>query len=274
MSTYFEHGGRRLAYTVFGDGPRTTVLLHGLLLSQKMHKPLARTLAAEGHRVVTMDLLGHGKSDRPRDMSAYSMPFFGEQVIGLLDHLGVDEAVLAGTSLGANATLEAAVLAPERVRGMVVEMPVLDNALLGCAIAFTPLMCALTFGEPVMKGVSWLTRRLPTGGIRGADIVLDTVRQDPGPSAAVLHGLFFGRVAPHKEVRRTIAAPALVIGHDRDPIHPFSDSDALVSELPDARLLRATSLLELRLQPERLTTEIGEFLDHCWKPRRRRRAAA
>ena len=31
---------------------------------------------------------------------------------------------------------------------MVVEMPVLDNALLGCAIAFTPLMVALTFGEP------------------------------------------------------------------------------------------------------------------------------
>jgi pimeloyl-ACP methyl ester carboxylesterase len=270
----FRHEGHRLAYTIHGDGPRTLVLVHGLLLSQKMHGPLARTLAERGHRVVTLDLLGHGKSARPRDMTLYSMNFFGEQMIGLLDHLELDEAILGGTSLGANATLEAAAHAPERVRGMVVEMPVLDNALLGCAIAFTPLMCALTFGEPVMKGVSWLTRRLPTGGVWGADVLLDTVRQDPGPSAAVLHGLFFGRVAPHKEIRRTIAAPALVIGHDRDPVHPFSDSDALVSELPDARLLRATSLLELRLQPERLTTEIGEFLDHCWKPRRRGRAAA
>jgi pimeloyl-ACP methyl ester carboxylesterase len=270
----FTHHGHRLAYTVYGDGPRTCVLLHGLLLSQKMHRPLAKALAARGNRVVTLDLLGHGKSDRPRDMTAYSMEFFGEQVIGLLDHLGVDEAVVAGTSLGANATLEAAVLAPERVRGMVVEMAVLDNALLGCAIAFTPLMCALTFGEPLMKGVSWLTRRLPTGGIWGADVLLDTVRQDPGPSAAVLHGLFFGRVAPHKEVRRTITAPALVIGHDRDPVHPFSDSDALVSELPDARLLRANSLLELRTHPERLTTEIADFLDVCWKPKHRGRAAA
>jgi pimeloyl-ACP methyl ester carboxylesterase len=276
MPSFFEHEGRRLAYTVYGEGPRTTVLLHGLLLSQKMHRPLARALAREGNRVVTLDLLGHGRSDRPRDMSAYSMPFFGEQVIGLLDHLEVDEAVIAGTSLGANATLEAAAAHPERVRGMVVEMPVLDNALLGCAIAFTPLMCALTFGEPVMKGVSWLTRRVPTGRVWGADVLLDTVRQQPGPSAAVLQGLFFGRVAPHREVRKTITAPALVIGHDRDPVHPFSDSDALVSELPDARLLRAESLLELRLTPERLTTEIAEFLDHCWKPRRkagRRRAA-
>jgi pimeloyl-ACP methyl ester carboxylesterase len=277
---HFLHGDHRLAYTVYGAGPRTTVLLHGLLLSQKMHRPLAKTLARRGNRVVTLDLLGHGQSDRPRDMTAYSMPFFGEQIIGLLDHLELDEAVLAGTSLGANATLEAAAAHPERVRGMVLEMPVLDNALLGCAIAFTPLMCALTFGEPVMKGVSWLTRRVPTAGFYGADILLDTVRQQPAPSAAVLQGLFFGRVAPHKEVRKTITAPALVIGHDRDPVHPFSDSDALVSELPDARLLRADSLLELRLSPERLTGEIGEFLDDCWKPRRtagtrtRRRRAA
>jgi pimeloyl-ACP methyl ester carboxylesterase len=276
----FVHEGHRLAYTVYGAGPRTCVLLHGLLLSQRMHRPLAKALARRGNRVITLDLLGHGRSDRPRDMTAYSMPFFGEQVIALLDHLEVDEAVLAGTSLGANASLEAAAAHPDRVRGMVLEMPVLDNALLGCAIAFTPLMCALTFGEPVMKGVSWLSRRVPSGGFWGADILLDTVRQDPGPSAAVLHGLFFGRVAPHRDVRRTIAAPALVIGHDRDPVHPFSDSDALVSELPDARLLRATSLLELRLSPERLTTEIGEFVDECWRPRRkagggaRRRRAA
>src|SRR3954468_6228707 len=274
MPSFFEHEGHRLAYTVHGEGPRTTVLLHGLLLSQKMHRPLARALAREGNRVVTLDLLGHGRSDRPRDMTAYSMPFFGEQVIALLDHLGLDEAVLAGTSLGANATLEAAAAHPDRVRGMVVEMPVLDNALLGCAIAFTPLMCALTFGEPVMKTVSAVTRRIPTGRIWGADVLLDTVRQQPGPSAAVLQGLFFGRVAPHRDIRRTIAAPALVIGHDRDPVHPFSDSDALVSELPDARLLRADSFLELRMTPERLTTEIAEFLDHCWKPRRSARATA
>ncbi|HEY4098408.1 MAG TPA: alpha/beta fold hydrolase, partial [Baekduia sp.] len=71
---HFLHGDHRLAYTVYGAGPRTTVLLHGLLLSQKMHRPLAKTLARRGNRVVTLDLLGHGQSDRPRDMTAYSMP--------------------------------------------------------------------------------------------------------------------------------------------------------------------------------------------------------
>ena len=266
----FRHEGHRLAYTVYGDGPRTCVLVHGLLLSQKMHAKLARTLAERGHRVVTLDLLGHGRSDRPRDMTLYSMSFFGEQMIALLDHLELDEAVLGGTSLGANATLEAAAHAPERVRGMVVEMPVLDNALLACAVAFTPLMVALTFGETAMRALARAARLVPTSrGPLLADVALDTIRQHPAPSAAVLHGLFFGRTAPHKNLRRQLRAPALVIGHHRDPVHPFSDSGALVEELPNARLVEASSILELRLTPERLTAEIGEFLDECWKPRRR-----
>src|SRR3954453_10495389 len=98
----FRHEGRRLAYTEYGGGPRVCVLIHGLLLSQKMHRPLARALAKRGNRVVTLDLLGHGAAGRPRDRAAYSMPFLGEQGHGLLDPLGVDEALVAGTSLGAN----------------------------------------------------------------------------------------------------------------------------------------------------------------------------
>jgi hypothetical protein len=57
----------------------------------------------------------------------------------------------------------------------------------------------------------------------------------------------------------------LVIGHYRDPIHPFSDSDMLVRELPNARLVEASSILELRLTPERLTDEITEFVDECFR---------
>jgi pimeloyl-ACP methyl ester carboxylesterase len=177
-----------------------------------MHAELAKALADRGHRVITLDLLGHGRSDRPPDMWRYSMTTFGAEVIALLDHLGLDEAVVLGTSLGANTALEAAALAPERLRGMVIEMPVLDHALLGCAIAFTPLMLALTVGAPWMRLVSSVTRRIPP--LPGPlDYVLDTVRQRPEPSAAVLQGLFFGRTAPHRSERRTIETPALVIGH-------------------------------------------------------------
>jgi pimeloyl-ACP methyl ester carboxylesterase len=264
---------RRLAYEVYGEGSRVTVLLHGLLLSRRMHEPLARALAERGNRVVTLDLLGHGKSDRPPDMWRYNMGFFAEEVVGLLDHLEVDEAVVGGTSLGANVTLEVAALAPERLRGMVIEMPVLDNALLACAVAFTPLLVALTVGEPAMRALARATRLLPERQLPwAANVVLDTVRQDPAPSAAVLQGLFSGRTAPHRSERRTFTAPTLVIGHRRDPVHPFSDAGLLAEELSNCTLIEASSLLELRVAPERLTNEIADFVEQCWLPRPAQRA--
>ena len=266
---YFDFEGHRLAYREFGEGPRVTLLLHGLLFSQRMHHPLAEHLAERDHRVLTLDLLGHGRSDQPADMSLYSMPFFARQAVALLDHLAVDQAVVGGTSLGANVTLEVAAAAPERVRGMVVEMPVLDHALLGCALAFTPLMVALTFGEPLVRALSRAVRLVPNGRLPFlADIVAEVLQRDPAPSAAVIQGLFFGRTAPHRTERVAFGAPTLVIGHKRDPIHPFSDSDMLVRELPEARLVEAGSIIEMRVAPERLTAEIGRFVAGCWRPQR------
>jgi pimeloyl-ACP methyl ester carboxylesterase len=271
---FFRHDGQRLAYTVYGKGPRTTVLIPALLFSQKLHVRLARTLAAKGNRVVTFDPLGHGASDRPRDMWRYSMPAFGRQTVALLDHLEIEQAVLGGPSLGANVTLEVASLAPERLRGMVIVMPVLDNAIPACAAAFTPLLFALTFGEPVMQAVARGTRAIPRRGVPFVlTLGLDWLSQAPGPSGALLQGIIFGRTAPHRNERRTFDAPTLVIGHRRDPVHPFSDADMLTGELPNARLINADSILELFLRPDRLTEEIAEFVEECWSEETARPAA-
>lgn len=259
----FRFQGHRLAYTEHGEGDRVVVLVHGLLFSQKLMTPLARHLAKRGYRTVTLDLLGHGASDRPPEMWTYSMTAFGASVIALLDHLGVEQAVVGGLSLGANTTLEAAAHAPERVKGLIIEMPVLDHALMGCAVAFTPLLLGLTFGEPVMRVISAIARRVPTTP-GPADLALDLVRQDPRPSAALLQGLFFSRVAPPTEIRRTLTQPALVIGHRRDPVHPFTDVDMLVDEMPGARLVEASSILEMRLSPKRLAGEIVGFLEQVF----------
>jgi pimeloyl-ACP methyl ester carboxylesterase len=155
----------------------------------------------------------------------------------------------------------------------VIEMPVLDNALLWSALAFTPLLAALTFGEPVMKLVGRGARLVPRRLLpHYGNVMLDLIRQEPGPGAAVLQGLFFGRIAPHRNDRRLFETPALVLGHRRDPVHPFSDAGMLAEELPNGRLLEADSLVELRMQPERLTGEIGDFLDEVWTAPRGTRA--
>jgi pimeloyl-ACP methyl ester carboxylesterase len=276
---YFSYEGHKLAYTIHGEGARTTVLMPGLLLSQKMQVRLATDLAGHGNRVVTLDFLGHGDSDRPDDMGRYSMPEFARQAVALLDHLELEHAVVGGTSLGANVTLEVAALAPERLRGMIIEMPVLDKAIPACAAAFTPLLLALTLGEPAMKLLARGARAVPRQFVPFvAELALDWVAQDPGPSGAVLQGILFGRTAPEHGLRKAMQTPALVIGHPRDPVHPFSDADMLAAELPNASLVDANSIIELRTNPRRLTARIGAFLDECWAEEseldRRRRAAS
>jgi hypothetical protein len=61
-----------------------------------------------------------------------------------------------------------------------------------------------------------------------------------------------------------IEQPALVIGHSRDPVHPFSDAGMLIEELPNARLVEADSLVEWRLTPKRLDAELAAFVGEAW----------
>jgi pimeloyl-ACP methyl ester carboxylesterase len=250
-------------------------MVHGVLFAQTMHWPLAEELAARGNRVITVDLLGHGASDRPRELARYTMGEFSQQIEALMDHLELDEAAIMGTSLGTNAALELACRSPERLRGLVLEMPVLEGALVAGALTFTPLLVALMFGEPVINVISRGARAVPRRLLPHlGNVLLDVVRQDPCAGASVLQGLFFGRIAPAASVRRTLETPALVLGHRRDPVHPFSDAGMLASEMPNARLVEANSLVELRVSPERLTQEIAAFLDEVWGSAGKAHAAA
>jgi pimeloyl-ACP methyl ester carboxylesterase len=269
-------GRDRLEYTEYGSGDSWVVLLHGQLMPRRMQQPLARALASEGLHVLTLDLLGHGRSDRPADPLVYSMTAFAEQVVALLDHLGAPQAVVGGTSLGANVSLEVAAIAPERVRGLIIEMPVLDNALEAGILAFAPLLFAARFLPFTVTGMRMATRPIPRGIVPfWAGIVLDTMDQRPDAMAAVVHGLFFGRIAPSSKQRRAITAPALVVGHPADPIHPAADAAMLAEEMPNATFVQARSILEWRVRPDRLNRAAAGFCLDAWKtPRRGRRTGS
>ncbi|NYJ00918.1 pimeloyl-ACP methyl ester carboxylesterase [Nocardioides thalensis] len=267
-----ERGRDRLEYTEYGAGDAWVVLLPGLLMPRRMHDHLARALAGAGAHVVTLDPLGHGRSDKPDDPVAYSVTEFAEQVVALLDHLGAHQAVVGGTSLGANVALEVAAIAPDRVRGLVVEMPVLDNALEVAIVAFAPLLLTARVAPLAVSGLRALTRAVPRGVVPWwVGIGLDTVDHRPGPLAAYVHGLFFGRTAPPLKERSRIAAPMLVVGHPRDPLHPAADAELLAEQLPNATFERAGSILEWRLRPERLDLVATRFVLDCWKHRDNRR---
>ena len=82
----------------------------------------------------------------------------------------------------------------------------------------------------------------------------------------MLEGLLLGETAPPREQRVLIDQPALVVGHPRDPLHPFSDSGMLIEELSQARLIEANSIFEWRTRPQRLNDELAQFLEEVWGP--------
>ena len=82
---------------------------------------------------------------------------------------------------------------------------------------------------------------------------MNTLSNDPTETAAVLHGILAGPIAPTVSQRAAMDIPALVIGHQVDRIHPFHDAEQLARRLPRGQLVQANSVLELRVHPERLT---------------------
>ena len=143
----FEYGGHRLTYDEYGSGEHPIVYLHGLLLDADLNRGIAEALSDRGEWVVLLDLLGHGGSDRPTRAMEYRIDSYADQVVALLDHLGVDRATLGGLSLGANVSLFTAVEHPTRVRGLVLEMPVMEWAVPSAAMAFVPMLLAAHYGR-------------------------------------------------------------------------------------------------------------------------------
>lgn len=263
----FTHEGNRLAYEVHGDGPRVTLLMHGLLLDAGVNRGLARSLAKAGHRVVLLDLLGHGRSDKPRRASAHRMDCYAEQAVAMLDHLELDEAVIGGVSLGADVALMVGDIHPERARGLLIEMPVLEYATPFAALMFVPILLGMHFGGPVARTVTRIIGRLPGSGVEVLDSFKRAASMDPEEITSVLHGILMGPLGPTEQRRKQMQVPTLVIGHGLDPLHPQTDAKRLARQMPSATLVMARSMAELRFRPERLTDEIIRFVDSVWLAR-------
>lgn len=262
----FTHEGNRLVYDTYGDGDRLLVYLHGLLVDSEINRGIAEALASRGNRIVLLDLLGHGRSDKPVHAAAYRIDTYASQVFALLDELGAREAVLGGMSLGANVSLFAATQQPRRIRGLVIEMPVLERAVPVAALLFAPMLLLVHYGAPVLRRTSAVLSRLPPTRFGSLNSFVDAASLPPESMAALLHGILVGPVVPTQEQRRQLATPALVLAHRYDLLHPFDDADSLAHQMPHATLVRARSPLELRLRPGRLTDAIGEFLLDVWRP--------
>ncbi len=105
-------GDTSIAYESVGDG-QAVVFIHAGIADRRMWDPQFSAVP-EGFRLVRLDLRGHGES--PLGDSSFSNH---DDVIAVLDHLGIDRAVVVGCSMGGGTAFDLALAAPDRVSGLV-----------------------------------------------------------------------------------------------------------------------------------------------------------
>lgn len=115
MANFESFDGLSLYYDDQGDG-RAVVLLHGFAADTNVNyvrSGILDLLLDEGYRVIALDARGHGLSSKPTDVAAYADDAMKRDVVALFDHLGLDDVLLVGYSMGAHLALR---LAPDEPR--------------------------------------------------------------------------------------------------------------------------------------------------------------
>lgn len=258
---FYTHRGHSLHHESVGAGDRHVVLMHGILMDAGVNRELAASLASWGYHVHLVELLGHGRSDKPKDLSMLRMDEYADQAVGLLDHLGIERAIFGGVSLGAIVSLQVGVRHPARVEALMLEMPVLENAVPGVVLLLAPVLLAARFLPLVMRRLGRFARSLPEGEHIAYRSLRQILTNPPSATANILGGALVGPIAPTLDQRKALTMPTLIIGHPYDALHPFTDAEQLAQQMPRATFVSATSILELRTKPERLLRSIRAFLD-------------
>lgn len=261
---FFRYEGFRLAYEQYGDAQAPPVfLVHGILLDSACNRDLALALAEQGYRVILLDLLGHGRSDKPGHAKELRIDFFADQLRALMDHLDVDKAIIGGVSLGAITSLSFAVQWPQRVKGMFLEMPVMERATPAAALMLVPVLAMVRYAAPIPRALGKVLRAFPQPRRNLTQIAYNGLSQQPEDIAAIIHGVLVGPVVPPRRERVKLDMPTMIIAHGGDWLHNLEDARILSKELPNAQLHIARSMLELRWKPQRLMPKILDFFQRA-----------
>ncbi|MFC2038592.1 alpha/beta fold hydrolase, partial [Chloroflexota bacterium] len=108
--------GVSIAYSVSGSGSPPLVFVHGWCCDKNYWDPQLSHFS-QNHKVVAIDLAGHGDSGLERD--EWSMSAFGEDVAAVIRELDIEQVILIGHSMGGPVIIEAAQIVPERIAGLI-----------------------------------------------------------------------------------------------------------------------------------------------------------
>jgi pimeloyl-ACP methyl ester carboxylesterase/predicted glycosyltransferase len=291
---FVERDGMNLFYEVYGEEKETIFLLPTWSLVHSRFWKMQIPYFARHFRVLTMDGLGNGRSDRCRDPRRYGAEEFARDCLAVMDATDTDRAVAASWSRGAQFQLEMSRLAPERFAGAAFIGPMFPYTPSHWSILANPRFQPM-FRRPAptyrwwarMNADHWrqdfpafaewfLSRCLPephsTKGIEdGVGWALDT---DPETLIATAEGGVHHRRRVLRGLAQDIDCPVLVIHGDQDKINPLRDGRAL-ARLAGAELevVEGAGHFPHGRKPVRVNLALRDFSEKAFGRRRSRRDA-
>ncbi|SHL73851.1 alpha/beta fold hydrolase [Phytopseudomonas punonensis] len=255
---YFEHRGCRLFFEEYGEGS-PVLLIHGLGSSTLDWELQIPVLAAQ-HRVIALDVRGHGRSDKPRQR--YRISDFAGDAAALIEHLGLAPVHLVGISMGGMIGFQLGVDSPHLLRSLTVvnsgpEVKAKKPAdYLEIAKRWT--LSRLLSLDTIAKALGKMLFPKPEQAELRRKVEERWPRNDKRAYLASLDAIIGWGV---RERLSRITCPTLVISADRD-YTPVAQKQAYVDELSDARLLviadsRHATPLD---QPEHFNRSLLAFL--------------
>jgi 3-oxoadipate enol-lactonase len=254
-------------YEVSGKGP-AIVWLHGLMGSiarQRQVNEGIDGLERRGFRLISYDARGHGESGFTEDEADYSWAAHAEVLAALLQHLGIERTLLGGGSMGAGVSLTFALDHPGRVDKLVLVAPPPFADTFEPAKQLFNGFATLIEAQGIEKAVE-VAMQLPqfaelkdTQPEEYEQIREWLLSQRPRAVVPAIRGLLNGPPLPEDRFSE-IKAPALIVAHPDDPIHPQSSAERLHADIAGSRLIVAPEMMYFQEHHDELLEAIAAFL--------------
>jgi len=260
----FFHDNLEFHYLDRGSG-LPVVFQHGL--GGNIDKIFSLLELPSGSRLIGMDCRGHGRTNALGPVEELRFDRFTDDLIALLNQLGVERAVIGGTSMGAGVALNCALRYPRRVLGLVLLRPAwLDspnepNARLFGTIAQLLQVHELQEAQKLFTQTA-LFESIAKASSDSAESLL-AFFSDPRVSETTTLLEHIPRDAPSRDRAqwRGISQPALVLATHGDPVHPFAFAEVLARHIPNAQFLALTpKSVSLARYKSDLNTAVADFL--------------
>lgn len=265
---FADINGFKMHYEVRGKGPHL-VIAHGMLSSMAMADLLGEVPAAlfRDFSVVTFDIRGHGDSGFTTNVVDYEWESLVADMLGLFRHLGIEKAHLGGSSMGGGTALVFALRHPEMVQKIVLQSPPpVGQQQSAPGAALFGGLAKLVEGLGLKKAVDIALQLEPWSDMKKtAPMIFQWMRMwllslNEKAIVPAIRGIVYGPALCDEDFTR-IAAPALLIAHPDDELHPVASAELLRDRIPNSRLVVAPDPWYYSVHRDELVETIRAFLN-------------